>query len=118
MVCHSALDKRPVPLEDSCRAVLTVLEKGKNGRVYNIGGGNERKNVDIAREILRRLSLPETMIRFVADRPGHDLRCSLDCAKIVRLGWRPTVSFEQGLQETIDWYVANKRWWQPLTEQT
>jgi len=90
------------PLEDSCRAILTVSEKGKNGQACNIGGGNERKNIDIAREILRRLSLPETMIEFISDRPGQDFRYSLDCDKIHRLGWKPQVGFEEGLEKTID----------------
>ena len=101
-------------MEDSCRAILTVSEKRENRQVYNIGRGNERKNIDIAKEIPRRLSLPETMMRSVTDRAGHDLRCSLDCAKIVHLDWRPTVSFEQGLQVAIDWYTTNKWWWRPL----
>ena len=103
-------------VEDNCRAIQRVLEKGEKGEIYNIAGGNERKNMDIAREILRRLSLPETMIEFVGDRPGHDYRYSLDCAKIHRLGWKPRVDFEQGLQKTIDWYVANKRWWRTLSD--
>ncbi len=101
-------------MEDNCRAIHTVLEKGEAGQIYNIGGGNEKKNIEIAREILRRLSLPETMIEFVSDRPGHDFRYSLDCEKTTRLGWKPRVSFEDGLQETIDWYVTNKWWWRPL----
>jgi len=104
------------PLEDSCRTVLTVLEKGENRQVYNIGGGNERKNIDIAKEILRCLSLPEAMIEFIGDRPGHDFRYSLSCDKIHRLGWKPQVGFEEGLQKTIDWYKANKRWWRRLVE--
>jgi dTDP-glucose 4,6-dehydratase len=101
-------------VEDNCRAIHKVLENGESGQIYNIGGGNEKKNIEIAREILRRLSLPETMIEFVSDRPGHDFRYSLDCEKTTRLGWKPRVSFEDGLQETIDWYVANKWWWRPL----
>jgi dTDP-D-glucose 4,6-dehydratase len=68
--------KPPQKAQDSCRAILTVLEKGKNGQACNIGGGNERKNIDIAKEILRRLPLPETMIEFISDRPGHDFRYS------------------------------------------
>lgn len=123
----NALRRKPLPIygagenirdwifvEDNCRAIHTVLEKGEGGQVYNIGGGNEKKNIEIAREIVRRLSLPETMIEFVSDRPGHDFRYSLDCEKTARLGWKPSVRFEDGLQETIDWYVANKWWWRPL----
>ena len=71
-------------------------------------------NTDIAKEILRRLSLPETMIEYVEDRPGHDFRYSLDCEKIHHLGWKPQVQFEEGLQKTIDWYASNKWWWRPL----
>ena len=104
------------PLEDSCRTVLTVLEKGENGRAYNIGGGNERKSIDIAKEILRCLSLPEAIIEYAGDRPGHDFRYSLDCDKIHRLGWKPQVGFEEGLEKTIDWYKANKWWWRPLVD--
>jgi dTDP-glucose 4,6-dehydratase len=103
-------------VEDNCKAILTVVEKGKKGETYNIGGGNERKNVEIAKEILRCLSLPEKMIEFVGDRPGHDFRYSLACDKIHRLGWKPQVGFEEGLQKTIDWYKANKWWWRPLVD--
>jgi dTDP-glucose 4,6-dehydratase len=101
-------------VEDNCRAIRYVLEKGERGQVYNIAAGNERRNIDIAREILRRLSLPETMMEFVKDRAGHDYRYSLDCRKIRALGWKPQVGFEEGLQTTIDWYAANKRWWRTL----
>jgi len=105
-------------VEDNARAIRLILENGEKGQVYNIAGGNEKKNIDIARETLHHLSLPETMIRFVTDRPGHDLRYSLDCRKIQQQGWKPQVSFEQGLQKTIDWYVANKRWWRPLVDRS
>jgi dTDP-glucose 4,6-dehydratase len=103
-------------VEDNCKAILTVLEKGKKGETYNIGGGNEKKNVEIAKEILRCLSLPEKMIEFVGDRPGHDFRYSLACDKIHRLGWRPQMGFEEGLQKTINWYKANKWWWRRLVD--
>ena len=125
----NALRRRPLPVygsgenvrdwifvEDNCKAILTVLEKGKKGETYNIGGGNEKKNVEIAKEILRCLSLPEKMIEFVGDRPGHDFRYSLACDKIHRLGWRPQMGFEEGLQKTINWYKANKWWWRPLVD--
>jgi dTDP-glucose 4,6-dehydratase len=103
-------------VEDNCRAILTVLEKGEKGQIYNIAGGNERKNIEIACEILRRLLLPETMVEFVAERPGHDFRYSLDCEKTAGLGWKPQLTFEDGLQKTIDWYVTNKSWWRPLVD--
>ena len=103
------------PLEDSCRAILTVLEKGKNRQIYNIGGGNERKNVEIAKEILRYPLLPDAIIGFAGDRPGHDFRCSLSCDKIHRLGWKPQVEFEKGLRKTIDWYLAYACCWRLVT---
>jgi dTDP-glucose 4,6-dehydratase len=103
-------------VDDNCAAILTILEKGEKGQIYNIGGGNERKNIEIAKEILHRLALPETMIELVSDRPGHDFRYSLDCAKIHRLGWKPQVGFEDGLQRTIDWYAANQCWWRRLVD--
>ena len=103
-------------VEDNCRAIRLVLEKGEKGQVYNIGGGNEKKNIDIAGRILRQLSLPETMIEFVPDRPGHDFRYSIDCQKIQRLGWRPQVDFEQGLLKTVEWYRSNQWWWRRLVD--
>jgi dTDP-glucose 4,6-dehydratase len=103
-------------VEDNCRAIQFVLEKGEKGQIYNIAGNNERENIEIAARILRRLSLPETMIEYVPDRPGHDFRYSLDCRKIHRLGWRPQVPFEEGLQKTIDWYRSNDWWWRPLID--
>ena len=103
-------------VDDNCGAILTVLEKGEKGQIYNIGGGNERKNLEIAKEILRCLSLPEAMIEFVPDRPGHDFRYSIQCSKVQRLGWRPQVGFEEGLQKTIDWYRTNEWWWRSLVD--
>jgi dTDP-glucose 4,6-dehydratase len=103
-------------VEDNCRAIQFVLEKGEKGQIYNIAGGNERMNIDIAKEILRHLSLPETMIEYVADRPGHDFRYSLDCAKIHHLGWKPQVPLEDGLQRTIEWYRSNQWWWSRLVD--
>jgi len=103
-------------VEDNCQAIQFVLEKGEKGQIYNIAGGNERKNIEIATEILRNLSLPETMIEYVEDRPGHDFRYSLNCEKIHRLGWRPRVPFEEGLQKTIDWYRSNEWWWRRLVD--
>ena len=88
-------------MEDSCRTVLAVLEKGEKGQAYNIGRGNESKNIEIAKEILRCLSLPEAMIELVGDRPGHDFRYSLSCDKIHRLGWKPQVAFEEVLRRRL-----------------
>jgi dTDP-glucose 4,6-dehydratase len=101
-------------VDDNCRAIQLVLEKGKKGQVYNIAGGNEKKNIEIAREILRQFSLPESMVDFIGDRQGHDFRYSLDCEKIHHLGWEPQVAFNDGLQKTIDWYRTNSWWWRPL----
>jgi len=125
----NALRSKPLPIygsgenvrdwifvEDNCRAIRFVLEKGEKGHVYNIAGGNGRRNVDIAREILHHLSLPNAMITFVPDRPGHDFRYSLDCEKIQHLGWKPQMGFEEGLQRTIEWYKVNKSWWRPLVD--
>jgi dTDP-glucose 4,6-dehydratase len=103
-------------IEDNCRAIHMVLEKAEKGEVYNIGRGNERKNIDIAKEILRCLSLPEAMIEFVPDRPGHDFRYSIECSKVQRLGWKPQVGIKEGLQKTVDWYRTNKWWWRPLVD--
>jgi len=104
-------------VEDNCRAIQFVLEKGERGQIYNIAGGNERENIDIAKEILLRLSLPETMIEHVEDRPGHDYRYSLNCDRVNRLGWKPHVDFGEGLQKAIDWYTTNQWWWRRLVAQ-
>lgn len=84
--------------------------------MYNIAGDNARRNIDIAREILHHLSLPDTMITLVPDRLGHDFRYSLDCRKIHGLGWKPKVGFEEGLERTVEWYKVNRRWWRPLVD--
>jgi len=101
-------------VDDHCEAVLTVLEKGKAGEVYNVGGNNERSNVDLTHTILRLMGKGPEMIRPVADRPGHDRRYAIDASKIKReLGWQPTRSdWPTALQQTIDWYVNNPTWWQ------
>ena len=109
-------------VEDHADALLTVLEKGENGRSYNIGGENEARNIDLVRIICTLLderrpgSAPhETLIEFVTDRPGHDLRYAIDPSRIrEELGWRPSVTLEEGLARTVDWYLANEKWWRPL----
>lgn len=103
-------------VEDNCRAINLVLRKGKDGEIYNIGGGNEKTNLEIAKEIQKRF--PKVKIEFVADRPGHDFRYSLDCSKIQKLGFKPKYDFEKALQMTIAWYIQNKWWWQPLKEKS
>jgi len=101
-----------IHVEDHCRALLLVLEKGKPGEVYNVGGGNEWTNIEIVKLILETLGKPDSLIKYVADRPGHDRRYAIDFTRIEReLGWRPWVNFAQGIKDTINWYVKNKSWW-------
>lgn len=102
-------------VEDHCRALDRVLQQGRDGEVYNIGGGSERTNLYVAKSILDRLGKPHSLIRFVADRPGHDRRYAIDFSKIEReLGWRPTVSFEEGIDRTIEWYQTHREWWKKI----
>lgn len=101
---------------DNCRAISVVLHKGRNGEIYNIGGGNEKTNVQAARTILRMLNKPESLIEYVKDRPGHDRRYSIDCTKIRKLGWKPLSSFTDALKHTIEWYRKNEWWWKPLVK--
>jgi dTDP-glucose 4,6-dehydratase len=103
-------------VEDNCRGILAVLEKGKVGEVYNLGGLHVEENLNIARRLLRLAGKPEILLSYVRDRPGHDRRYALDCQKIMsELGWCPAISLEDGLRRTIDWYrkksdrVANVR---------
>ncbi len=135
VVILNALHGRPIPVygqganvrdwlyvEDHADALLTVLTRGAVGRSYNIGGENEATNIDLVRKICTLLDdrRPEgaphdRLITFVADRPGHDLRYAIDPARIrTELGWRPSVTLDQGLARTVDWYLANENWWRPL----
>ncbi|EHQ36861.1 dTDP-glucose 4,6-dehydratase [Methanoplanus limicola] len=98
-------------VEDNCRGILTAFEKGKEGEAYNIGGGCEKRNIDIAKIILKSLNKPENLIQFVKDRPGHDFRYSVNCDKIKDLNWNTKYTFEEGIQKTIDWYLRNKYIW-------
>jgi dTDP-glucose 4,6-dehydratase len=124
-----AMDGIPLPLygdglnvrdwlhvDDHCRAIDLLLEKGVPGETYNVGGGNEVANIELTRRILGLLGQPETLIRRVTDRPGHDRRYSLSCARLRGLGWSPQVAFDAGLRATVDWYRANEAWWRPLKE--
>jgi dTDP-glucose 4,6-dehydratase len=97
-------------LSDCARGILTVVNRGRLGQVYNLGSGKERKNIDVALTILRLLDKPKKLISFVKDRPGHDYRYSLDSSKIRRLGFKPRVSFDQGLKETVGWCRQNDQW--------
>jgi dTDP-glucose 4,6-dehydratase len=102
-------------VEDHCRAIDLILHKGQDGEVYNIGGHNERSNLEVVKTILDELDKPETLITFVEDRAGHDLRYAIDPTKITNeLGWEPTVLFDEGIKKTIDWYLNNKEWWENI----
>jgi dTDP-glucose 4,6-dehydratase len=103
-------------VEDNCEAIELVLEKGKNGEIYNIAGKQELKNIEVVKTILKLMNKPESLIEFVKDRPGHDLRYSLDISKIEKLGWKPKTRFEEGIKKTIEWYVKNEWWWKPIIE--
>lgn len=123
-----ALNDEPLPLygdglnvrdwlhvEDHCQGILTVFEKGKDGETYNIGGGNEMTNLEITRMILSILGKPESLIKFVKDRPGHDRRYALDYTKVKKaLGWQPKMKFTEGLKKTINWYCNNQKWWKDV----
>ncbi|MDI6829108.1 MAG: GDP-mannose 4,6-dehydratase, partial [Armatimonadota bacterium] len=125
----NALEDKPLPVYgdgkqirdwiyvlDHCEAIDLVLHKGKVGEAYNVGGGNERENIEITKLILSHLGKPESLIKYVTDRPGHDRRYALDCSKIKALGWAPRYEFETALANTIDWYVKNEAWWRKIKE--
>ena len=99
---------------DNCAAIDLVLREGEPGEVYNIAGGQEKANIEITLSVLRILGKPESLIEYVADRPGHDRRYSISSAKLAALGLKPREDFEAGLAETVRWYVDNRPWWEPL----
>ncbi|HET7696530.1 MAG TPA: dTDP-glucose 4,6-dehydratase [Vicinamibacterales bacterium] len=101
-------------VDDHCRGIDLLIDKGISGEVYNIGGGNQVRNVDLTHRILALVGKPASLIRPVADRQGHDRRYSLDTAKLEALGWAPQVPFEEGLAETVRWYRDNEWWWRPI----
>jgi dTDP-glucose 4,6-dehydratase len=104
-----------IHVEDHCRAITAALEKGKSGEVYNFGGNCEKRNIEIVERIADRVAGDLSLIRFVKDRPGHDFRYAMDAAKAKReLGWSPKIGFDQGLEQTIDWYLKNESWWRPI----
>ncbi len=123
MICN-CLENRPLPVYgdgmqirdwlhvfDHCTALDAVLRRGRSGEVYNVGGGNERANLEIVRLILRTLGKEESLIRFVKDRPGHDRRYAIDSTKLrAELGWAPAYSFEDGMAETVAWYLSHRPW--------
>jgi dTDP-glucose 4,6-dehydratase len=125
----NAMDGIPVPLygdglqvrdwlhvDDHCRAIDLLIDSGASGEVYNVGGGNHVRNVDLTRRILELAGKSEDLIRHVPDRQGHDRRYSLDTSKLRALGWAPQVDFDAGLARTIDWYVKNDWWWRPIKD--
>jgi len=102
-------------VEDHCKAIDLIIHNGRVGEVYNIGGHNEMKNIDIVKIICRALEKPESLITYVADRKGHDMRYAIDPAKIHNeLGWMPKINFEEGIQKTIRWYLDNREWWEEI----
>jgi dTDP-glucose 4,6-dehydratase len=102
-------------VEDHCSAIDIIVHKGRVGEIYNIGGHNERTNLEVVHTILRELRKPDSLIHFVADRPGHDLRYAIDAAKITNeLGWKPETSFDQGIGKTVKWYLENREWWEEI----
>lgn len=122
-----ALHDEPIPIygkgdqvrdwlyvQDFCEALDTVITKGEVGEAYNIPGMNERRNVEVVEAILRVLGKPLTLIKHIEDRPGHDRRYAMKADKILGLGWRPSTSWEEGIRETVEWYVSNEWWWRPL----
>ena len=126
----NAIDGRQLPLygdglnvrdwlhvDDHCRAIDLLIERGTDGEVYNVGGGNEVRNVDLTHRILELTGRPASLIQPVRDRPGHDRRYALDTAKARGLGWSPNVDFAEGLARTVEWYRSNEGWWRPIKEQ-
>jgi dTDP-glucose 4,6-dehydratase len=102
-------------VDDHCAAIDLVLQRGRDGEVYNIGGNTELKNIDVVRLIIKNLGKPDSLISFVKDRPGHDRRYAIDAGKIERdLGWRPRRTFDEGIVETIEWYRRNETWWKRI----
>jgi dTDP-glucose 4,6-dehydratase len=102
-------------VQDHCAAIDLVIHEGKSGEVYNVGGNNERTNLDVVRTILQELRKPESLIQFVEDRLGHDRRYGIDATKLrTELGWEPQFDFEKGMKQTIQWYLDNKDWWKNI----
>ena len=102
-------------VKDHCVAIDLIIHKGKVGEVYNIGGYNERTNLDVVKTILKELNKPESLITYVKDRPGHDLRYAIDSSKLEKeLGWKAEYNFDKGIKETIKWYLENRMWWENI----
>ena len=102
-------------VQDHCAAIDLVMRKGREGEVYNVGGHNERTNLDVVKTVLRELGKPESLITFVTDRPGHDRRYAIDPSKIhAELGWLPRTKFDDGIHQTVQWYLDNRQWWEHI----
>ena len=102
-------------VEDHCRAIDLIIRQGKEGEIYNIGGHNEMRNIDIVKMICKELGKSETLIKYVTDRKGHDMRYAINPDKIHReLGWLPEIKFADGIKKTIRWYLENKIWWERI----
>lgn len=128
LMIANALNDKPLPVygkgenvrdwlyvEDHCKAIDLIIHKGRIGEVYNVGGHNEMKNIDIVKLICQKLGKSESLITFVADRKGHDMRYAIDPTKIhVELGWLPETKFAEGIDKTIDWYLIHKEWWEAI----
>jgi len=128
LMIANAIDNKPLPVYgdglnvrdwlfviDHCAAIDVVMQKGTVGEIYNIGGNNEWKNIDIVRLLLKNLEKPESLIKFVKDRLGHDRRYAIDASKIEgEFGWKPSVTFEEGLKTTIEWYLKHESWWRRI----
>jgi dTDP-glucose 4,6-dehydratase len=127
-IIHALLNK-PIPVYgtgenvrdwlyvgDNCEAIDLVLHKGKSGEIYNIAANQELENIQAVKTILKLMDKPESLIRFVKDRPGHDLRYSLRTEKIQELGWKPETKFKVGIKKTLQWYRQNVEWWKPIIE--
>lgn len=128
LMIANALNDKPLPVygkgdnvrdwlyvEDHCKAIDLIIHKGTHGEIYNVGGHNEMRNIDIVKLICRKLGKPESLITYVADRKGHDMRYAINPAKINReLGWLPETKFEDGIEKTIAWYLENKEWWETI----
>jgi len=127
----NAMEDKPLPLygkganvrdwlhvEDNCRAIELVARRGALGEAYNIGANDERRNIDVARRIVKLLGKSRDLIKFVPDRAGHDRRYAVNCRKLRALGWKTEIAFEDGLERTVKWYVENKGWWRKIKEQS
>jgi len=101
-------------VEDNCEAIFTVTQKGKKGEIYNISANEEKTNLDVVKTVLKIMGKPESLIKFVEDRPGHDFRYSISSRKLRELGWSPKYAFEEGIKVTVDWYLNNEWWWRKV----